>query len=92
MVRESPTAIVADLKQEPGGDLAVVGSGTLLASLVREGPVDEFRVRVHPILLGGGRSPFQGPKARRPLRLMGSHPLGSGVLELHYEAARSEEP
>ncbi|MDG7011419.1 MAG: dihydrofolate reductase family protein [Nitrososphaerota archaeon] len=88
LVREDPVATVAKLKQEPGKDMVVVGSGTLVSALVRGGLVDEYRIRVRPIILGAGRPLFSDPDARHPLKLVSARPFQNGVLALHYDPAR----
>ena len=49
---------VAELKQQPGGDVGVLGSGTLVQSLMRRGLVDELVLMIHPLVLGTGRRLF----------------------------------
>ena len=86
LVREEPVAAVAKLKQEPGKDIVVVGSGTLVASLVRDDLIDEYFIRVRPIILGAGRSLFVDQKARHPLRFVSARTFKSGAIGLHYES------
>jgi dihydrofolate reductase len=62
--------VVADLKRQLSGDLVVLGSGVLLQSLMSHGPVDEFLVTIHPLVLGAGRRLFPAEGRRIPLRLM----------------------
>ena len=88
LVREDPASAVAKLKQGPGKDMVVVGSGTLISALVRSGLVDEYRVRVRPIILGAGKSLFADKDARHPLKLVSGKKLGNGVMALHYEPVR----
>jgi len=61
---------VAKLKEEDGQDLAVFGSATFTASLLEQGLVDELRVMVMPILLGGGVSLLSAITKRFPLTLL----------------------
>jgi dihydrofolate reductase len=79
-------AAVADLKQQPGGDLGVLGSGMLVRSLMDRGLVDEFVLMIHPLVLGTGRRlfPERGPLA--DLRLVDSVTTTTGVLIGTYEA------
>ena len=86
LVREDPGTAVARLKQEHGKDIVVVGSGTLVASLLRDNLIDEYYIRVRPIILGAGRPLFADPKARHPLKLVSSKTFKSGVIGLHYES------
>jgi dihydrofolate reductase len=70
LVAGDPVAKIEELKRRPGeGDLALFGSSTLTASLLEAGVVDEVRVMVNPILLGGGVSLFTGLTDRVKLRL-----------------------
>jgi dihydrofolate reductase len=75
---------VARLKEEPGGDLVVLGSGELTRSLMRRGLVDEFILLVHPLVLGQGRRlfPDEGPPAE--LRLVDSVTTTTGVVIASY--------
>jgi dihydrofolate reductase len=79
---------LARLKEQPGGNLATTGSGTLVRSLLREGLLDELHLLVHPIVVGNGRRLFDdGPQV--PLRLTDSQTFSTGVLHLTYERAAS---
>jgi dihydrofolate reductase len=75
---------VARLKEEPGGDLVVLGSGELTRSLMGRGLVDEFILLVHPLVLGEGRRLFPdgGPPAE--LRLVDSVTTTTGVVIASY--------
>jgi len=86
LVREDPGAAVAKLKHEHGKDMVLVGSGTLVASLLRDNLIDEYFIRVRPIILGAGRPLFADPKARHPLKLIGAKTFKSGAVGLHYES------
>src|SRR5262245_16582522 len=66
---ELPEA-VANLKQQDGGDLLVMGSTVLVHSLIQHGLVDELRVLINPVLVGGGKRIFPDDGALRPLRLV----------------------
>ncbi len=88
LVREDPADAVARLKQEPGRDMVVVGSGTVASALVRSGLVDEYRIRIRPIILGAGKPIFVDPGARHPLELVSARTLRNGVMALHYEPVR----
>ena len=88
LVREDPAQAVAKLKQEAGKDMVVVGSGTLVSALVRSSLVDEYRIRVRPIILGAGRPLFVDTLARHPLKLIAARTFHNGVVGLHYEPVR----
>jgi dihydrofolate reductase len=74
------------LKESGEGHIVVLGSGALVESLSREGLIDEYRLFVHPLLLGTGKRLFRDLPGRRPLRLLECTPTSTGVLMLNYEA------
>ncbi|HZD70205.1 MAG TPA: dihydrofolate reductase family protein [Actinomycetes bacterium] len=80
-----PAAEVAKLKQQPGGDLLVYGSLTLVRSLMSQGLVDRFRLWVHPVILGddGGRRIAEGYR-RRDLSVAATRTFESGVMLVDY--------
>jgi dihydrofolate reductase len=85
VISEDPATAVARLKREQGKDMVVVGSGTLVAALVRAGLIDEYRIRIRPIILGAGKPLFTDRDARHPLRLIEARTFRNGVVALHYE-------
>jgi dihydrofolate reductase len=78
---------VARLKQQPGKDILVLGSGTLLQSLIDADLVDEYRFLVHPILAGSGKRPFSDGMASAKLELIETKALSLGVTALCYHQA-----
>jgi dihydrofolate reductase len=84
LVTGNAAEAIAELKQQPGKDLAMFGSPTLTASLIEQGLVDELRVMVHPILLGGGKSLFSTLHRRMPVELERTTVFKSGNVLLHY--------
>ena len=76
---------VARIKQEPGPDLVIFGSGTVIAQLAGEGLIDEYQVVVNPIVLGKGKSMFEGIKHRTSLKLTRTRVFGNGNVLLCYE-------
>lgn len=79
---------VKKLKQQPGKDLAIFGSPGLAASFMNLGLIDEYKLTVHPIILGNGISAFANNTTRSTLKLLDSKTLTSGVLTLHYTTVR----
>jgi dihydrofolate reductase len=75
---------VARLKQEPGQDILVFGSGTLAEALLRDGLVDQYNLLVYPIVLGSGQRLF-GAGGNTALKLVDSKTYGSGVVLLIYQ-------
>ena len=85
MRRVDPDEIMA-LKQQPGGDLALSGAD-LAASFRALGLVDEYRIYVHPVLIGRGKPLFSPTDAKADLRLVETRIFRSGVVMLHYRRA-----
>jgi len=80
-------AAVGGLKRQPGKDIAISGSGTLVRSLLHAGLIDELRLLVHPILVGSGKRLFEAGGEPKGLELVESRTLGVGVLSLTYRPA-----
>jgi dihydrofolate reductase len=78
---------VATLKQEDGEDLHVIGSSELVQTLVERDLVDEFRVMIDPVVVGGGKRLFRDDGVRRPLRLVDSQVTTTGVIIATYAPA-----
>jgi dihydrofolate reductase len=78
---------VSKLKKQAGKDILVLGSAKLASALLQWGLVDEYRVIVNPVLLGGGNPLFAGITERIRLKLRATKALGSGVVILSYERA-----
>jgi dihydrofolate reductase len=81
-------AAVAALKQQDGGDVLIAGSRSLIPTLAAHGLVDEYRLMVHPIVLGSGKRLFDGIADPFTLRLASSRVLATGSLILIYEPVR----
>jgi dihydrofolate reductase len=77
---------VAKLRQQPGGDLAVGGAG-LAAGFTRLGLIDEYRLFVSPVVLGGGTPYFPPLEERIALELVETRTFGSRVVYLRYRRA-----
>jgi dihydrofolate reductase len=78
---------VTALKREDGGDIHVIGSSELVRSLVDRDLVDEFRIMLDPIVLGGGKRMFPEDGVQRNLRLVDSKVAGTGAILATYERA-----
>jgi dihydrofolate reductase len=74
------------MKQEPGKDMHAVGGARLVGSLMNHGLIDELRLVVHPIILGGGKPLFKDVKERHGLKFLGAKPLESGLVRLTYSS------
>lgn len=76
---------VRKLKQEPGEQLVIMGSGSVVSQLALENVIDEFQMVVNPVALGDGRTMFDGIKEKLNLKLTGSRIFGNGNVLLTYE-------
>jgi dihydrofolate reductase len=81
---------IRKLKQQPGGDIGVTGSATLVQSLMQDGLVDELNLLVYPVVLGSGRTLFVNKMAPHSFRLVECQSFRSGVVSLTYRTDRSE--
>jgi dihydrofolate reductase len=90
VVRKVSPEDLMDLKAQPGGDMALAGA-KLAAAFAEHDLIDEYRIYVHPVLLGRGRTLFQASGQKAPLRLLASRVFGNGVVLLHYERALAED-
>jgi dihydrofolate reductase len=85
-------AAIAELKRQPGRNIGMTGSGTLTASLLREGLLDELHLFVLPLVVGSGKRLFgtpgeNTPGGQLPLKLLGSATFPTGVVHLTYAKA-----
>ncbi|MBB5158644.1 dihydrofolate reductase family protein [Saccharopolyspora phatthalungensis] len=78
---------VRELRARDGEALQVMGSASLAAQLVEHDLVDEYRLMIQPILLGGGKRVFPGDGRARPLELISTTTTGTGVLICTYRPA-----
>lgn len=84
LVRERVAEEVSALKEQPGASLGVLGRPTLTAGLIRMGLLDELRVMVNPVALGGGRSLLGGLEGALELELLQTRTFRSGNVLLTY--------
>ena len=88
LVKDDPVAEVRRLKHGTGKGLTVLGSGSLVAQLAPAGLIDEYEILLNPVVLGGGKTMFEGVKDRFKLRLESSRVFGNGNVLLRYEPMR----
>ncbi|MHB8578001.1 MAG: dihydrofolate reductase family protein, partial [Dehalococcoidia bacterium] len=81
---------VSRLKQQPGQDILLAGSGELVQSLMQHDLIDEYRFMVHPILLGSGKRLFRDGSDTTVLKLVETKTFSSGVVVLAYQPERKE--
>jgi dihydrofolate reductase len=89
IVKENVVKEITNLKQQAGHDILVFGSATLVESLMDADLVDEYRLLVHPIIMGSGKRAFKDGMATTKLKLGETRTLSSGVLSLCYQRAQN---
>jgi len=94
---EKPTLIkgnlpeeITKLKKQPGKNIGVGGSPTLVRSLLQEGLLDELKLMIHPVVVGNGKHLFTEESELKRLQLVDSKVTGTGVVILTYQPAKNE--
>lgn len=85
LVRGDLAAATKALKEEAGPDMVVLGSGSIVAQLTDARLIDEYQVVLCPVVLGGGRTMFEGVKEKVDLALKRTRAFGNGNVVLWYE-------
>ena len=85
LVRADPASHVSSMKAEPGDGLAVLGSGTIVSHLTGRGLIDEYQIVVIPVILGQGRTMFDGVETQTRLKLIDTRRFGNGNVLLRYQ-------
>lgn len=91
LVKELSAEEIEHLKQQPGKDILIYGSASLVQALTNLGLIDEYQLLVYPIVLGGGKPLFNNITARVNLNLVKTEVSGSGVVRLYYQPAGKAE-
>jgi len=90
LVNSDAEGEVARLKRQSGKNMLIFGSADLSASLSQAGLIDEFRLGVVPVVLGGGNPLFKPAPDRLPMKLLEARPLKTGCVILRYEPSKME--
>jgi len=77
---------IRKIKQAPGKDMTLLGSGSILTQFAEQGLIDEYQIMVDPVALGDGTPIFKGIKHRLNLELTTTKTFGSGVVLLCYKS------
>lgn len=77
---------VNTLKNKPGKDIWLYGGASLITTFINLGLVDEYRLSVHPVVLGAGKPLFMDIKERLNLKLDNTRTFSSGVVQLCYHS------
>jgi dihydrofolate reductase len=87
VVKGDLAAEVRKMKEETGSDMVIMGSGSVVSQLAQDRLIDEYEVVVNPIVLGQGRTMFEGLKEKLNLQLTKTRTFGNGNVFLSYEPA-----
>jgi len=85
LVKSDITGEIRKMKNEPGEDMAILGSGSIVSQLAQHGVIDEYQFVVNPVALGKGRTMFDGIKEKLPLKLSKTRTFGNGNVLLCYK-------
>jgi len=89
-VVSEPAAELKKLKAEDGKTIFIFGSAELVASLMKEGLVDEYRICIVPVLLGKGNPLFKAADQLTEMTLVSSQIAGNGAVILHYAIRKND--
>jgi dihydrofolate reductase len=85
LVKGDLVAEVRKMKKDTGPGIAILGSGSIVSQLTQAGLIDELHIVVNPVVLGKGRTLFEGVGQNIGLKLVGSRAFGNGNVVLRYE-------
>jgi dihydrofolate reductase len=85
LVKGDVAAEMSRMKKEPGKDMVIFGSGTIVSQLAQERLIDEYQIVVVPVVLGKGRTMFEGIKERLTLKPTKTRTFSNGNLLLYYQ-------
>lgn len=88
LIRGDVAEEIARLKRTPGKDIEMYGSASLMQTLMQHDLIDEYRLCIHPFVLGSGKRLFPDHGQAAKLQLTGATTLGSGVVIVSYRPAR----
>lgn len=89
-INENLREEVKKLKSKPGKDIWLYGGASLITTFIDLGLVDEYRLSVHPVVLGAGKPLFTDIKQRLDLKLVHTRTFSSGVVQLTYHSNQKE--
>jgi dihydrofolate reductase len=85
LVKDDLAAEIRKMKREPGEGMVILGSGTIVSQLAQVGLIDEYQFVVNPIILGKGRTMFDGIEEKQRLKPTKTRAFGNGNVLLCYE-------
>jgi dihydrofolate reductase len=84
LVKGDPGTEIGRLKQVPGGDMTILGSGSIVSQLAQAGLIDEYQLMVNPVVLGKGRTMFDGIWEKLNLTLTNTRAFANGKVLMSY--------
>lgn len=91
VIKDNMVEEIKKLKETPGNDLTLLGSGSILMQFAEQGLIDEYQIMIDPVAIGAGTTLFASLKRTLKLNLVHSIPFNSGVVLLHYEPSTRNE-
>lgn len=91
LVKRDVVGEILHMKMQPGKNMIIYGSGRLASSLMRHGLIDEYRLWIHPVVLGKGKPLFKDLPERRDLQLNEVRTFQSGVCVLYYSNSMNKK-
>lgn len=88
LVRDNIEEETKNMKKQPGKDMVLLGSGSIMSEFAQRGLIDEYRIMVNPVVLGNGKPLFTGIKDRLNLKLTNTRIFKSGNVLLYYRPDR----
>lgn len=85
LVKSDMAPEIRKMKEEPGEDMVILGSGSIVSQLAQERLIDEYQIVVNPVVLGKGRTMFEVTKEKLTLKLTKTRTFGNGNVLLCYE-------
>jgi dihydrofolate reductase len=85
LVKDNIEEEIQKMKKQPGKDMVILGSGSIVSGFAPLGLIDEYRIMVNPVVLGSGNPLFKGIKDRLNLRLIKTRTFRNGNVLLYYQ-------
>lgn len=88
LIKDNIAEEIKTLKEQPGKNLVIFGSPGAAKTLLELGLIDEFLLTICPVILGGGKSVFDGSREKINLKLLSSRTFKSGIIAARYELVK----
>jgi dihydrofolate reductase len=85
LVKDNIKETVLKLKEQPGKDIVILGSGSIVSAFTQMSIIDEYRIIINPVILGAGKTQFNESLDKKILKLTDVKQFSSGVIILYYQ-------